>query len=916
MRIALPRLSPAFSASMLITILALMAYGQASAAVTAAQVTTTSQLLGGNQADGQTGDWILANDHIVVIISAIGHVTYSGENGGTVIDAGTASGQTDALGEFYTYFDDDWPRQAVYSGLSILNDGSGGGPAIIRATGHDSGNAAQAVTTDYSLGAADQHLTITTHVTGAGATTPIFELGDAFQWGSCEKYAPGLGFSVFGTTTQAWIAGLDDNVSYAYAGISGDCWGPNGSAWTDVSVETTTLAPGIVSSYTRFLAVAPGDLAAAAGIIYEALGSARGSIMCDVKRQSDSTPVAGAQINVTNTAGQPLFETITGGAGLAAFVLPAGTWRVQASFSGYQADLQTVLVTDGGSHDLDFFLTSGGTTSSAIGDTLTVIQRPLVNIPAMVPAGQILEINCAADPATTGWQAEITYGAITVSLPLSSAVYNANTTWWTLSTIVPAVPLYELYDLRVTANGGLDDTTRNAVRVLEQFRDDYYFMHISDTHLPDHQFSNSGGTPADSTETIDLREVIADINLINPEFVLITGDFINEGELEDYLEWRCYTRAQRMLYEFDTPTYLIAGNHDIGGWGSTPPADGTARRDWWRFFGWPRLNNPPPGAPQYTQNYSFDYGSVHFVGMESYDNYDLWRSGIYGSESFPATQMAWLNQDLAAAAGSQSQVLYYHYDFQNEMNLPALGVEMALWGHVHGDRGDINVQPYDLATNNVCDGERSYRLIRVSNGIVQPEATLSAGASGENLSVVYMQANDGSDSTVTAQISNSHPLRFEQGRLRFVMPANGGQHLVTGGTLVQVDQSGPHDICHVEVDILANGSQVVTVDSSTSNSPDNLPAMALRLGQNHPNPFNPSTHLAYQIPQSGAVQLKVYDVRGQEIATLVNRELVAGDYTAHWDGKDVAGRDAPSGIYLVRLVAMGQETSRKITLAR
>ncbi|MFT5316226.1 MAG: hypothetical protein ACI9UK_002071, partial [Candidatus Krumholzibacteriia bacterium] len=867
-------------------------------------------------AQGQVGDLILQNGQIVIVISAIGHTTFSGENGGTVIDAATVSGQIDALGEFYTYFDDDWPRQAVYNGLIVLDDGSLGGPAVIQATGYDSGNPSQTVVTEYLLGDADQFLTITTHVTGAGGTTPNFELGDAFQWGSCSKYAPGLGFSIFGTTTQAWLAGVTNDVCYAYAGTEGDNWGPNGGLWSDVSVTTATLSTGVVSSYTRYLAVSHGDLAAAAAILYDVLGTPSGTINCDVGQQNGGAPISGASVSVTDLSGNPQLQTTTDATGAASAVLPSGGWLVNVSAPTFQPVQQNVPVIAGGNHDLNFSLADGGGSSSAIGDTLTVIQRPLVNIPTMVTSGQALEISCVADPATTGWQAEINFNAITVSLPISSAIYDATTTWWTLTTTVPVLGLYELYDLRVTADGGLDDTTRNAVQVLQQFRDDYYFIQISDTHLPDHQFSDSGGAPEDSTETLDFRAVIADINLINPEFVLITGDFINEGELEDHLEWRSYTRAQRQLYEFDTPTYLIAGNHDIGGWNATPPPAGTARRNWWRFFGWPRLDSPPAGAPQYTQNYSFDYGPVHFVGLESYDNYDLWRSGIYGSDSFPNTQINWLTQDLAAASGSQSQVLFYHYDFQNELNLSALGVEMALWGHVHSDRGDIQVQPYNIATNNVCDGERSYRLIRVSNGVVQPEATLSAGSAGQNLSVSYQFNNEGLVNLETAQITNNQPQRFQQARLRFVMPKIGGMYLPVGGTLVQIDQSGDFDICYVEVDILPMSSQTVTVHGGTSGVPDASSASILRLGQNHPNPFNPATELDFYLPNSGGVQLKIYNVKGQEVATLVDRDMSAGDHTVEWNGKDSDGGDVPSGVYLVKISAADQTDRRKITLTR
>ncbi|MCK4296823.1 MAG: metallophosphoesterase, partial [Candidatus Marinimicrobia bacterium] len=275
---------------------------------------------------------------------------------------------------------------------------------------------------------------------------------------------------------------------------------------------------------------------------------------------------------------------------------------------------------------------------------------------------------------------------------------------------------------------------------------------------------------------------------------------------------RYFTRAQRILAELDVPFFLTSGNHDLGGWRDTPPPDGTARRTWWQFFGWKRLNDPPPGAPWYTQNYSFDYGPVHYIGLEAYINYDGWRDEIYGGTSFTSGQIQWLNDNLAAASGSISQVLFYHIDFKEELDLNALGVEMALWGHTHQDAGDINGgYPYDISTRAVCDGIRGYRLIRVSNGVLQPSETISAGWDGNNLSVDFQSANDGTQNSVTAEINNSFNEQFEQARLRFNMPKSNNSIAVAGGKLVQVDSTDVITICYVEVDIQPLSSQTVTV---------------------------------------------------------------------------------------------------------
>ena len=889
---------------------------EAQSTVSASAVDGSTQLLSGYYANGQTGDVILENDLITIVISAIGHTTYQSLNGGTVIDAGFSQNRVDALGELYPYFDDNWPRQAEYTSLVIVDDGSSGGPAIVRAIGHDSFNAALQVLTEYSLSDVSQVLSMTTSVTNSGASNiSSYEMGDAFHWGNSQKYAPGYGFSLTGTTAEPWLASVADGVSYGYCGPAGNLWGPHGSYWSDVNVTTAQIGPGETVSYLRYLVVGPGDIASVATIIHELKGTPVGTVTCSVTSGVSGLPIAGATIDAFDTSDQPYLRMQTAADGTATTTLPTGDWRLVASAWGYDSAEQSFTVTTGGNDDKLFTLSGPGPSVIAIGDTLTVIQRPLLNIPAMVMPGDTLEISCAADPATTGWAVELRHGAISIPLSMIGATYDAMTLWWTVSAIISPVSLFELYDLRVTADGGIDDTSWHAVRVLDTYKSDYYFVQISDLHLPDHQFSDHGATPEDSTEIVDFREVIADLNIIHPEFVLITGDFVNEGELEDYLNWRCYTRGQHELTKLEIPAYLIAGNHDLGGWLNTPPSDGTSRRNWWRFFGWPRLDNPPPGAPLRTQNYSFDYGPVHFTALEAYVSYDSWRPEIYGEESFIPEQMQWLSEDLAAASASTSQVAFYHRDFAGQIDLNSLGLEMALSGHTHHDNGSITSPPYDLSTNNVCDGERSYRLIHVSSGVLLPQPTLSAGSSGQNLEVEYYPANDGTNELVTANVINNQPQRFAHAQLRFLMPQPATSYQVSGGTLHQIDASDSVVVCYVAVDIQASVDQTVTVESIATGVSTNTP-MALHLDQAYPNPFNPHTTLRYHLPHESSVTLSIYDLRGRVVRKLAAGLRPAGEGTADWDGRNDAGQDVASGVYFARLSIPGTTLSRKLTLAR
>jgi len=243
-------------------------------------------------------------------------------------------------------------------------------------------------------------------------------------------------------------------------------------------------------------------------------------------------------------------------------------------------------------------------------------------------------------------------------------------------------------------------------------------------------------------------------------------------------------------------------------------------------------------------------------------------------------------------------------------------VEMALWGHVHSNQGSIHTQPYDLATNNVSRGNRAYRLVRVSSGVLAPTNTIDAGSSGRKLRVGYDPANDGTHYSVSAEIVNEQPQSFEHGQLRLLLPNENGVIEVAGGTLLQTDRTGSVQVCYVDVDIQAQGTQTVTITLDPSGVEEELPPPVLALGQNYPNPFNPQTRIHYALPCAEEARLSIFDVQGREVALLLAGTQPAGEGVVDWDGRDGTGRPAPSGVYFARLAACGELLSRKITLAR
>jgi hypothetical protein len=83
------------------------------------------------------------------------------------------------------------------------------------------------------------------------------------------------------------------------------------------------------------------------------------------------------------------------------------------------------------------------------------------------------------------------------------------------------------------------------------------------------------------------------------------------------------------------------------------------------------------------------------------------------------------------------------------------------------------------------------------------------------------------------------------------------------------------------------------------------------LNQNYPNPFNPSTAISYQLSAVSHVTLKVFDLLGREIATLVNSNLSAGAHTVQWDASS-----QPSGVYMYRLEVNGASLTKKMVLMK
>ena len=88
------------------------------------------------------------------------------------------------------------------------------------------------------------------------------------------------------------------------------------------------------------------------------------------------------------------------------------------------------------------------------------------------------------------------------------------------------------------------------------------------------------------------------------------------------------------------------------------------------------------------------------------------------------------------------------------------------------------------------------------------------------------------------------------------------------------------------------------------------------LSQNYPNPFNPTTKIQFGLPVAENVQIKIYDVLGREVRSLVHEQYDAGLYSVQWDGKNNNGVQVATGMYIYHLRAGQFVQSKKMLLMK
>ncbi|MEW5759532.1 MAG: metallophosphoesterase, partial [Candidatus Thermoplasmatota archaeon] len=363
--------------------------------------------------------------------------------------------------------------------------------------------------------------------------------------------------------------------------------------------------------------------------------------------------------------------------------------------------------------------------------------------------------------------------------------------YWKLDLEIPKYVFEDLYNLKIMV-AGASDTEEHAVSVVNELKDKFDFIYITDVHIGDKK-----GTYA------KFANVIEEINLIHPDFVIDTGDcsdkmpwWYEEQEIPPEQQDQKYNERIVKNLGLDVPIYVVPGNHDYS------YAISSSIEDFKKWI------NP-------VLNFGFEYGNyAYFVGIDSQNTHP--GIGYQGGNGLNDSQIDWLENQLKAHIHMNHRFVFMHHKPSNEtISSPAgeepyleqnadvyrelirkYNVTFSLHGHEHRDwihdrnftpiaeDGSIDFHEYPLfvvttsATNAGGAELEGYRLIRVNgteidsytydgdgNGIRDDLESIPTG----KISVKYSGTNDGTADNLTATITNELNESFENAELKFLM---------------------------------------------------------------------------------------------------------------------------------------------------
>jgi len=405
---------------------------------------------------------------------------------------------------------------------------------------------------------------------------------------------------------------------------------------------------------------------------------------------------------------------------------------------------------------------------------------------------------------------------------------------------------------------------------------------------------------------------------------------VGTGDL-DYLISVQYDPGLRAAPAPTAPSHSVAKDEEDTYTG-TPPITGSGGPD---GFGYTWIDSDEPGGPSYNW---IDISGVGTVpGSEDDGNYGPFNLGFtfpfYGQNysqvrictngwlSFTSTVNTWGNQSIPLADEPNALMA----GFWDDLYLPGGG---ALYYYADAANQRFVVQWQAVPHYSSGNPETFEIIINADGSIVYQYHTVSLGNSC-TVGIENAAGDDGLQVVYNAggYLTSGKAIRFAQDpslTWLTVAPSTGS---VAPGSTAMVDVNfnatdllageytanllvGTNDAQHPLVTIPV----ILRVGTSTAVG-DDLPSTLVFHGA-APNPFNPQTTIAFALPTSARATLRIYDVSGRLVRTLLDEVRPAGTNEVRWNGADDAGRGVASGTYFARLGVEGQYSVKSLVLVR
>lgn len=268
-----------------------------------------------------------------------------------------------------------------------------------------------------------------------------------------------------------------------------------------------------------------------------------------------------------------------------------------------------------------------------------------------------------------------------------------------------------------------------------------------------------------------------------------------------------------------------------------------------------------------------------FVNQQE-GNYKLQRFSPAINAGNPSVQ--WNDKD-----GTRNDIGLYGGPYADSTMFAALNSRLRI-GFVDGSPGDtvfVPIYAVGIADISGIDVLLSFDSERLT--LIESHTTVNTG------DFVLQQKNIG-NGTVELMLEGQHSIVLDSGavmEMKFVINKNAIGTIPLNFRNVQLVAASSRVIQGVSFD---NGGIVLSVDAV--NQADNVIPKRFKLYQNYPNPFNPTTTICFDVPVTGRVTLRIYDILGREIKSLVNGVKAPGYYKIEWDASKFA-----SGVYFYRI---------------